>query len=686
LAAFLVAATGLVAYERQVTRPGEGFGAAGVGTLEADQQGVGAADAAGAFESGRAAGAAGALGTALRGGAALRGGPRNMQNFAPVLEDLADQIQKQQEVETEIRAELESGQYSFEEPLVVVDPYGRSPLTALVCFSEAETETVTVHVPGGSPAADVDYTLGDSSPGAAEDGLAPDADAGGDPAPGERAERLVPIVGLRAGKANEVMLTAANAIGESRTANLLIETEALPESAIARVQSVRVPSPENCAPGMTFLNILDSRYAFDVNGDCRWFTSKPLNDLIAEYQFGANGDYLVTRGNTNMGDTAFVRQNLLGRVNALYGAPYGNHHDIEPTARGTFLVTGAKAPVGGAFLYEIDEESGQTVNELPLYMVFQESRDVPEASRPEGSKDWFHLNSIDDLGDGTLLVSGRNQSTVARIAWPSGELRWMLAAPEGWDEEHLPYLLAPVDEDFVYPNMQHAPVALPDQDGNPDTLDILLFDNGTQRALDIPPGAADAPGSLPAAPLDPGDAPGSLPDASTAAPPDIPAAAQDIPSDAQDAVDAASRCSRIVQLRVDEEALTVSAVWEYTGLPDDGLFSQLRGNAQRLENGNTLGTYPMRSGQEENEPVTIREVTPAGEVVWEIVLKAPETLGGLRLTVCQSMRLPLYTAGMEDIRLGEPPRDLIPEEVYRDYGMSKGNSAREAGPVGGTLE
>jgi hypothetical protein len=639
-----------------------------------------------------AARAAGALEAALRGGAVYAGSPRNMQNFGPVLEDLASQIQKQQEAETDIRAELESGQYFFEDPLVVVDPYGRSPLTALVCFSAAETETITVRVPGGSPAADVDYTLGSadgSEPGAAADGSEPGAEADGsttdgDFAPGatERAERLVPIVGLLPGRANEVTLTAANALGESRTATLLIETEALPESAIARVQSVRVSNPENCAPGVTFLNILDNRYAFDVNGDCRWFTSNPLNDLIAEYQFGANGDYLITRGNTNMGDTAFVRQNLLGRVNALYGSPYGNHHDIEPTGRETFLVTGAKSPVGGAFVYEIDEESGQVVNELPLRTVFQENRDVPEARRPEGSKDWFHLNAIDDLGDGTILVSGRNQSTVARIAWPSGELRWTLAAPAGWDEKHLPYLLAPDGEDFVYPNMQHAPVALPDQDGNPDTLDILLFDNGTGRA---PDGAEDDTDALPdatgshASPDALPGATGSLPNASPDALPDttgsLPDALPDILPAAPDApADGEPRCSRIAQLRVDEAALTVSLVWEYTGLPGDGLFSQLRGNAQRLENGNTLGTYPMRAGQEENEPVTIREITPAGEAVWELVLKAPETLGGLGLIVCQGMRLPLYTAGMEDIRLGEPPHDLIPQEVYSDYGIRKGSA------------
>jgi hypothetical protein len=319
-----------------------------------------------------------------------------------------------------------------------------------------------------------------------------------------------------------------------------------------------------------------------------------------------------------LGLSAFEQQNQLGRINAVYATPYGNHHDIEPTKRGTFLVTGTYQSYGGAFIYEIEKMDGRIVNGLVLEDVFQKDRFVPETRSGSSEKDWFHLNSVDDQGDGTIILSGRNQSVVAKLEWPSGSLRWILADPANWDAEHTPYLLTPTEPNFIWPNMQHAPVALPDQDGDPDTVDVLVFDNGAMRSEDD-----------------------------------------------------AALYTRLVILRVNEKAMTVHTVWEYTGAPDEKLFSRIRGNVQRLENGNFLGTYPVEYDAAPNEPVTLRELTEDGETVWECKLRLPDGFDDLRLVVCQSMRLPLYRPGMENIRLGAHPYNLVPGEVYKMVGLEK---------------
>ena len=48
-----------------------------------------------------------------------------------VVQKAMRKLEEQKGVDETLRAELESGSYTFEEPLVVLDPYGESPLTLI---------------------------------------------------------------------------------------------------------------------------------------------------------------------------------------------------------------------------------------------------------------------------------------------------------------------------------------------------------------------------------------------------------------------------------------------------------------------------------------------------------------------------------------------------------------------------
>ena len=85
--------------------------------------------------------------------------------------------------------------------------------------------------------------------------------------------------------------------------------------------------------------------------------------------------------------------------------------------------------------------------------------------------------------------------------------------------------------------------------------------------------------------------------------------------------------SRAVEYALDEEAMTAELVWEYPGeLADDHWFTQFWGDADRLENGNTLITsgsvIPL------DTPSRILEVTEAGEKAWQLEFASPNE-GGL---------------------------------------------------------
>jgi hypothetical protein len=81
--------------------------------------------------------------------------------------------------------------------------------------------------------------------------------------------------------------------------------------------------------------------------------------------------------------------------------------------------------------------------------------------------------------------------------------------------------------------------------------------------------------------------------------------------------------SRIMEYEVDQQALTIRPVWQY---PEDGgadiWFSSVWGDADRLANGNTL--FATGSVFDDEDTGRVVEVTPSGEVVWEIEMTAPD--------------------------------------------------------------
>ncbi len=95
--------------------------------------------------------------------------------------------------------------------------------------------------------------------------------------------------------------------------------------------------------------------------------------------------------------------------------------------------------------------------------------------------------------------------------------------------------------------------------------------------------------------------------------------------------------SRVIEL----DPFTNEIVWEYTGSPPESFYSQSRGAAQRLANGNTLIT--------ESNKGRVFEVTPAGEIVWEYFESTTRGDGGdalERATIYRMMRVAPEVVGM----------------------------------------
>lgn len=76
------------------------------------------------------------------------------------IREVLDRYKQQSEIDNKLEAEYKSGEYSLDDPFVVVNPYGISPLTALVMFDTDEDVQVAVKVIGHQVEEDIWLSTG----------------------------------------------------------------------------------------------------------------------------------------------------------------------------------------------------------------------------------------------------------------------------------------------------------------------------------------------------------------------------------------------------------------------------------------------------------------------------------------------------------------------------------------------
>jgi len=510
-----------------------------------------------------------------------------------LIPDMLAVVAHQARVDELLLFELNSGYYSLDTPFVVIDPYGKSPLSALALFTSTEPMKISVHVPGRTAAADVDFTF-----------------------EGYNITHKIPILGLLPDMLNIVTLTGRTQGGSVSSITLELQTDPLPPELYGDIIITNIVSPENISPGVNFTYA--HKTAFDVNGDYRWFYNDFWLRGFALYDY--NGHMVFAKGAYHEGDVLLIEVNMLGKILSVFYSPYGAHHDITSRDGGNLIINGSRGATVEDFIYEIDARTGYVVNRLDLKNVLQRTRS--EGFPRFDPIDWFHHNST-VYEDGSIIISGRVQSAVAKLSWPEGELRWILADHIGWNQMFHQYLLTPIGYGFEWSYGQHAAQILPDFDNDPDTIDILLFDNGNGRF--------DHNRELQR-------------------------------KIANNEISAPENYSRIVHYRINERNMTIEQIWQFGKELGYTYFAEGWSNAVLLDNGNKLGAFDRYTAEHGGSiNANIIEVDVDGQIIWEVFGTSASTNGSLH--VYRVLRLPIYKDAANDLRIGVPARVFIPDRL-----------------------
>lgn len=509
---------------------------------------------------------------------------KNRYNNTGDIETVLEQLTKQERVDKDLRFELDSGLHSLERPLVVLDPYGVSPLTAVILFETERPSRISIRVKGKDASSGLAFTFN-----------------------GYLTKHLIPVYGLYADAENEITIKATDKIGRIRNNNLNIRTDKqhpkLEKIHVDILKSDKV----NIQSGFTFLYRYAPKFAFDSNGDFRWVLDFPtLNSTLYNYR----GHIIVATGSTLYGNILLYEIDPLGRIYSTNSAPYGVHHDIEEIGGGKLLITGSDAgPTVEDFIYELDPLTGM----IGATIDFKRILDPRRTSMYRNDKDWLHMNAVTwSEGDSSIIVSGREQSAVVKLSYPESKIKWILGNHDNWLPEYTKYLLAPKGRHFEWQYAQHAPIILPDQDNNPDTVDIILFDNHNfmdkQKIKDMPE----------------------------------------------------SRYSRIVQYRIDEKEMTVEQLWEFGKERGNELFADVRGSVEYLPNGNILGYFSLIKGHRTGHSRIIELLHYNKKIVFDAVVYSKDRD---ELTDYRATRRELYSKADNNLYKLEPCRENISQNV-----------------------
>ena len=452
------------------------------------------------------AGAAGALalaGAGLVGCSAASAGTNDTSTASDELTDeqkkLHKQIvatydvEKQAAIKESLDAEYAAGSYGEDAPFVVQDPFGTDTLSCYVRFATTDLVTVSYQVASRKKTGE--------TPKVAAFSRTP---RGGDtPA----TEHEFKVAGLIPNHENTVTLNCTAQDGTSRTSTFAVKTPALKGEEEERLAVTAGESNTPLADGLFAIlgndsSKLDFMYLYDNAGQIRG--EVPIIGYRSHrLLFPGDGSIIMSVSTTKM-----AQVNAIGQViNVWSTGAYELHHDYAFDDDGNLLVLASHA--GSEADLDVDraaeKDKGERVNVEDLIIkvdvttgdvslvvdlgdIFPSLKASAKVAS-DGDLDWIHINTIQWLGGGTVLLSSRETSTIIKLTdiYGTPTVDWLMGSPDFWSGSGFEGKLLQAQGDFSLNAGQHSVTYLPSSDtATTGRYQVLLYDNNFGAAESYP--------------------------------------------------------------------------------------------------------------------------------------------------------------------------------------------------------
>ena len=308
---------------------------------------------------------------------------------------------------------------SFGNPLIIVNPFQISPLTAYIIFNNEIISDINVKI-NKKDICHFDYNIKGSSN-----------------------IYMVPIIGLKEGKNDIILKFKKNNLQKS----FVITTDKIN---IANNIKIKINNSNNCLNEMILLSPTYpnqpgvSLFAFNKSGDIVWFLSDKNIGASSSLFIDDEGKLLINSEKNNKRPyyySSYYKIDLMGRIfEEIKNNGYGHHEIIQlPNKNYLALVDKYIQNTIEDRVVEFDNE-GNIIKEWDLKKILKLKTIIApnmykyyalDNDHKLAQKDWIHLNSLafNKNLDGNIIVSSRALNAIINIGYQDKKIKWIITDP-----------------------------------------------------------------------------------------------------------------------------------------------------------------------------------------------------------------------------------------------------------------
>ena len=368
--------------------------------------------------------------------------------------------EEQQKIADELEKKKESQEYTLSNMLIEYNPFGTNTQSLYVYFEtdSAVKVSYTIHVK--------EDDIADFSRNVYQDEE-------------YQKEHEFQVIGLIPDTENTITFYITNEDGSTDTKEIVYEMGSLYGEEAVQLDTDVKQSADKLEDGLYVVlgndsTSMDFMYYYDNNGVLRG--EVPL--------LGYRSHRLIFDENSmyySISEKKMAQVNRLGQVTKVYDlGNYKLHHDYVFDENGNMLIlaTDTTQDSVGDIVLKLDVNSGEVTEVLDLGDLFGEYKKTCVKNSSD-ELDWMHINTIQYIGNGSVLLSSRETSTIIKVdnIYDGPVVSYMIGEKDFWKDTSYVSLLLNKKGDFTIQGGQHTITYETDESLADGQYYLYMFDN-----------------------------------------------------------------------------------------------------------------------------------------------------------------------------------------------------------------
>ena len=369
--------------------------------------------------------------------------------------------EEQQKIADELEKKKESQEYTLSNMLIEYNPFGTNTQSLYVYFEtdSAVKVSYTIHVK--------EDDIADFSRNVYQDEE-------------YQKEHEFQVIGLIPDTENTITFYITNEDGSTDTNEIVYEMGSLYGEEAVQLDTDVKQSADKLEDGLYVVLGNDSAskdfmyYYYDNNGVLRG--EVPL--------LGYRSHRLIFDENSmyySISEKKMAQVNRLGQVTKVYDlGNYKLHHDYVFDENGNMLILATDTTQDSVadIVLKLDVNSGEVTEVLDLGDLFGEYKKTCVKNSSD-ELDWMHINTIQYIGNGSVLLSSRETSTIIKVdnIYDGPVVSYMIGEKDFWKDTSYVSLLLNKKGDFTIQGGQHTITYETDESLADGQYYLYMFDN-----------------------------------------------------------------------------------------------------------------------------------------------------------------------------------------------------------------